>query len=533
MGNRTQVVELDGRQVNYTYDSTYRLLSESISDPLAGDRLIEYSYDAVGNRLTRNDSAEGLTLYTYNQNNQLTTTLDGGGITTTFAYDDNGNLVRRENSTEQIEYTFDIENRLVSTTIDRNGETQQAEYIYDDFGIRVASTVNGEETRYLVDPNRPFAQVLEEYSVDGKILTAYVYGDSLIAQIDADDAVTYFHADGLGSTRILTDSAGEIVSQFDYDAFGRELFQQGADTDFQFAGEQRDDVLELDYLRARYYDPDLGRFISRDPFPGFLDDPYSLHKYQYAHNNPVNNTDPSGLFTLNEVTATTIVGGTLFAIAGLSLQNHITGDNFLVAFIDLVNLGVENTFSFPINENFKGIGNVGLSPTPNPVLDLDGSPLGSGALDGPLLGEPLAPPHSGAGGDIDINPADAFLTDSNPFDDVPVDRRPAGVGGNGTASEIPDLNGASVQEVADVLTSQGFQGGSVSPTSGYQTFKHPDGSRVTVNWKTGRVVREAAPQYATDGSRTNRGQRLAPDGSETPRSTPHDQHPPEFFNPGS
>ncbi len=416
VGNRTQVVELDGRQVNYTYDSTYRLLSESISDPLAGDRLIEYSYDAVGNRLTRNDSAEGLTLYTYNQNNQLTTTLDGGGITTTFAYDDNGNLIFRENSTEQIEYTFDIENRLVSTTIDRNGETQQAEYIYDDFGIRVASTVNGEETRYLVDPNRPFAQVLEEYSVDGKILTAYVYGDSLIAQIDADDAVTYFHADGLGSTRILTDSAGEIVSQFDYDAFGRELFQQGADTDFQFAGEQRDDVLELDYLRARYYDPDLGRFISRDPFPGFLDDPYSLHKYQYAHNNPVNNTDPSGLFTLNEVTATTIVGGTLFAIAGLSLQNHITGDNFLVAFIDLVNLGVENTFSFPINENFKGIGNVGLSPTPNPVLDLDGSPLGSGALDGPLLGEPLASPHSGAGGDIDIDPARPFLSDNDPQD---------------------------------------------------------------------------------------------------------------------
>lgn len=82
-----------------------------------------------------------------------------------------------------------------------------------------------------------------------------------------------------------------------------------------------------------------------------------------------------------------------------------------------MNLGVENTFSFPINENFKGIGNVGLSPTPNPVLDLDGSPLG-GTLDGPPLGDtanlrsPYAYPNSGAGGDINIDPARSFLSNS-------------------------------------------------------------------------------------------------------------------------
>jgi RHS repeat-associated protein len=109
----------------------------------------------------------------------------------------------------------------------------------------------------------------------------------------------YYHADGLGSTRLLTDESGNPTDTYDYDAFGNLLDQTGSTPNvYLFAGEQSDDALGLYYLRARYMDPRLGRFISSDPFPGSVYNPASLHKYTYAHNNPVNFTDPSGQFTL-------------------------------------------------------------------------------------------------------------------------------------------------------------------------------------------------------------------------------------------
>ncbi|WP_017327142.1 RHS repeat-associated core domain-containing protein [Synechococcus sp. PCC 7336] len=310
-------------------------MSESIVDPVNGDRAIEYSYDPAGNRLTRTDSLEGLTQYTYDANNRLLTTLDEAGSLTQFSYDDNGNLILRENSAQRTAYSFDFENRLVAADIKRGGDRQVAEFIYDDFGIRVASVVDGVETRFLVDSNLTYAQVLEEYRPDGTIETAYVYGNGSIAQLEGE-AATYFHVDGLGSTRMLSDETGAIVAEYDYDAFGRAIGQQGVETDFQFAGEQRDTTLELDYLRARYYDPDLGRFISRDPFSGFITDPYSQHKYQYAHANPVNNTDPSGLFTIGEIEAANNIRNTL---AGIQAS---TGESLRDAAILRTEFGLEN-----------------------------------------------------------------------------------------------------------------------------------------------------------------------------------------------
>ena len=109
-------------------------------------------------------------------------------------------------------------------------------------------------------------------------------------------------------------------------------------------------------------------------------------------------------------------------------------------------------------------------------------------------------------------------------------RGPAGVGGNGAASEIQNLSGLSANQVQSILQHAGFKGKTISE-SGYQKFKHADRSEVWVNWETGRVVRNAAPKYGSDGSRINKGQRLGPDGSEIPRNIPHDKHPEEFFSP--
>jgi RHS repeat-associated protein len=99
----------------------------------------------------------------------------------------------------------------------------------------------------------------------------------------------------LGSTRKVTDATGSVIASYRYDAFGAVYTSTGSlSGDFLFAGEQSDKGTGLVYLRARYYDPSTGRFISKDPFGGFATIPASLNKYVYACNNPVNLTDPTG-----------------------------------------------------------------------------------------------------------------------------------------------------------------------------------------------------------------------------------------------
>ena len=102
----------------------------------------------------------------------------------------------------------------------------------------------------------------------------------------------------------------------------------------------------------------------------------------------------------------------------------------------------------------------------------------------------------------------------------------ASIGGNGAESELPSLNGVSKLEAKNLLEKQSFKGrvGGAS-SGGWETFKHPDGSQIDINWNTGRTVRTAAPKYGSDGSRINKGQRLDFKGAEIPRNIPHDQHP--------
>jgi RHS repeat-associated protein len=112
----------------------------------------------------------------------------------------------------------------------------------------------------------------------------------------------FYHSDGLGSTRVLTNALGLVGGTYTYDAYGNLIAVAGGSSNaYLFAGEQRDSETELDYLRARYYDPLVGRFVSADAYEGTLDDPMSLHDYQYAHANPVVFTDPSGYFSIQEL----------------------------------------------------------------------------------------------------------------------------------------------------------------------------------------------------------------------------------------
>jgi RHS repeat-associated protein len=111
-------------------------------------------------------------------------------------------------------------------------------------------------------------------------------------------ADSYYLVDGLGSTRGLANGAGGVTDVYNYDAFGNLIGRTGSTVNgYLFAGEQYDSNLGGYYLRQRYYDQYRGRFASQDPFEGWMSDPMSLHNYLYAHANPVNAIDPSGLFT--------------------------------------------------------------------------------------------------------------------------------------------------------------------------------------------------------------------------------------------
>jgi RHS repeat-associated protein len=291
-GRRDSVIEDTGRRVDYSYDALDRLTQEKILDAVFGDRTIDYAYDAVGNRVSRADSAEGTTTYDYDAMDQLQSETLAGHVTR-YTYDRNGNMLSRVGATDQVFYTWDFENRLLGA--DTNGDgTADVTNHYNADGIRVAQTDNGVETRFLVDTEQAFPQVLLEYRPSGLILASYVYGNRLISQ-DRAGQESFYHVDGAGSTIALTDGSGRVTDRYIYDAFGRTVGLVGdTPNTYLFVGQQRDRALDMDYLRARYLHVDTGRFVSRDPLWGRWDSPPALHPYVYANANPVNAFDPSG-----------------------------------------------------------------------------------------------------------------------------------------------------------------------------------------------------------------------------------------------
>ncbi|BAZ19040.1 YD repeat protein (plasmid) [Calothrix sp. NIES-4071] len=305
-GNRKKVVENNGRTVDYTYDNLYRLTEEKITDVANGNRVYGYDYDKAGNRKTKTEIINGVTTvteYTYDANDRLLNEKVNQQIVASRTYDDQGNTLTKTENGITTYYTWGYENRLIAAAVkDASGTTQQQmQYQYNDKGIRVKSIVNSVETRYLIDEALPVAQVLEEYSQNGTVLVKYIYGNDLISQ-QQNNNHTFYHIDGLGSTRVLTDARGSVVSTYNYEAFGELLNSTGSvDNKYLFAGEQYDSNLGDYYLRARYYNAETGRFTRRDDYEGSLGEPLTLHKYIYAHANPVNLIDPTGFISEDPV----------------------------------------------------------------------------------------------------------------------------------------------------------------------------------------------------------------------------------------
>jgi len=305
-GNRTKIVEQDSRTTEYTYDNTNRLTSESVTnDPDANNYTITYNYDEVGNLLTKTvDSTT--TEFTYNNNDQLIS--DGVDA---YIYDLNGNLISKGDTT----YTYDSKNRLISVTT----PTDAIEYTYDANNNRIAKTINANTTSYLVDANTQYAKVLQESNSTNII--GYTYGNSLLQQTSVTDTYTY-HTDALGSTRYLTDQETNTKAKYNYDAYGNLLNQNNQEVanNFLYTGEQLDKETQNYYLRARYYDPQTTRFISRDTYDGVASNPITQNHYLYGNANPMMYTDPSGNMSMLSLSANISMRGVI-----VNTRTHILG----------------------------------------------------------------------------------------------------------------------------------------------------------------------------------------------------------------
>jgi RHS repeat-associated protein len=270
VGNITQQTEAAGAHT-YAYDVVNRLTAATHPAQAAEG----YTYDGVGNRTSSQQS----TSYTYQAPNRQTVV---GALT--YSYDLNGNLTQKTDTSGVWSYQWDYENQLKQASVP-GGLTLT--YKYDALGRRVQrQTSAGGWTKFVYDGE----QVIRDLNSDGSTVE-YLNGpgiDNKLRQTSAGDT-HYFVADHLGSTRALTDASGNVVETQQYDSFGQSA--GSALTRYGYTGRERDAETGLYYYRARWYDPQAGRFLSEDPIG--LEGGINL--YAYVKNNPANWTDPLGL----------------------------------------------------------------------------------------------------------------------------------------------------------------------------------------------------------------------------------------------
>ena len=331
----------------YEYDDNWEL-TRCTEKAEGGKKTVHnYTYDKIGNRTSYEKIEDGVSKakynYKYNDSNQLikrTNAKIWGDPGTTYSYDKDGNLIQecdKTNSADPVTYEYTAENRLA---VVKQGGTVLMAAMYDGDNNRVfeldntykwedcygdevlipenqrtedgnspkeqlASLVKGGSnakgytlTEYINDINRENTEVLAEYGSDEKVRQAYTYGESGIGErvsVDKSAESSYYLYDGRNSvTGILTETAN-LTNSYQYDPYGN-LTSGTADgvNYYGYNGESTNVKTGLQYLRARYYNAENGTFTTEDSDLGTTENPLTRNRYDYATNNPLNYSDPTG-----------------------------------------------------------------------------------------------------------------------------------------------------------------------------------------------------------------------------------------------
>ncbi|HEX2831379.1 MAG TPA: Ig-like domain-containing protein [Thermoanaerobaculia bacterium] len=285
-GQRLSVQEVGGTRTSWTYDDAYRLIRETVANA-SGTTISElaYAYDQAGNRTSM--TANGVTtLYQYNQLDQLT-----AAGSAQYTYDARGNLVKITDGSGTTTYTYDPANRLATATMP---DGRVANFSYDADGRLTRERVGSATRNFAWNELSEYGDIVYESDGAGASLANYSYGAGELVQ-RLGTSSSYYVQDGLGSVIGLTNGAGAETDRYRYDAYGNLSQLTGTTTNpFGYRGQFGDDVTSLLYLRARWFAPGIGRFLTRDTADFRLDDPIDLNRYVYAGANPINLYDPTG-----------------------------------------------------------------------------------------------------------------------------------------------------------------------------------------------------------------------------------------------
>ena len=313
-GRLTGTLNFNGTTTEYGYDNADRLTSlQNKKTDATTISTYAYTLDANGNR-TRIEKQEPLianipastTNYSYNPEKNRLTTIN----TTPLTYDNEGQLQTKGADN----YTFDLAHRLKTVS----GSTT-AQYTYDGQGNRLQAVRNGVTTRYVYDLA---GNLLAETDAANTVTRYYIHGAGLLATIDTADNIHTYHYNGNGNTIAITNQSQEIVNKYTYTPYGKITEEQETIPQlFKFAGQYGiiQEPTGTYYMRARYYDPESGKFISEDP-SGFVD---GVNLYEYARNNPVLYLDSTGK------AAHILIASAIGGIAGV-VNAHLNGTDPLI-----------------------------------------------------------------------------------------------------------------------------------------------------------------------------------------------------------
>jgi RHS repeat-associated protein len=292
-GNRATQVETNGgaaETTTYTYDDADRMVQVDYPG-----RSTTYVLDAVGNRMSETSVSGPDTLvsriFSYDNRHRLmgiTDQLDPAR-SVSYGYDVNGNQTSRSQGGATTLFRYDSRDQLLEVEQD---SSTIGTFSYDFQGLRVVKHGADGLLRYVYDGS----SVLLQTSAIGDLVARYDYGpDRLLAVNHFTEGRSFYHFDALDSITNLTDNGGSIQARYQYDAWGNYRSSVGDRWNpFGFTGHEYDKETNLYYARARFYDPEVGRFLTQDPFDGSLTTPPSLHKYLYAYGNPTVYWDPDG-----------------------------------------------------------------------------------------------------------------------------------------------------------------------------------------------------------------------------------------------